>query len=82
MTEPRSVDRLSIVLLHAEADILIERYIARGRVTGLDSSFWHARFRDLRDERLAHADQYDYTHDTGRTSAEQPAQKLAVLLDR
>ena len=41
----RSVDRFLIVLLHPDADILIERDLARGRATGIDPSFRHRPIR-------------------------------------
>lgn len=78
----RSADRLSIVLLHADADVLIERDTARGGPSGREAPFWHGRIRELRDELVAHADDYDHAHHTGEISAEQSAAKLAVLLGR
>lgn len=70
------------MLLHAEADVLIERDTARGGPGGLEASFWHGRIRELRDELIAHADDYDQAHDTGEISAEQSAAELAVVLGR
>lgn len=80
--ELRSVDRLSIVLLHADGDVLVVRDLDRCRPTGLEPSFWHGRIRELRDELVGQADRYDHAHDTGAISAEQSAERLAALLDR
>lgn len=80
--ELHCLDRLSIVLLHAEADVLIERDVARGRPTELEASSWHGRIRELREELVAHTDRYDQDHDTSQISPEQSAAKLAVLLER
>lgn len=73
---------LSIVLLHAEGDVLIARDVERGRPTGLEPAFWHARIRELRDHLLRHADSYDHVHDTGAMSPEKSADRLAHLLDQ
>ena len=70
------------VLLHAEADVLVARDLARGRPTELEASFWHGRIRQLRDQLLAEADGYDHIHDTGAMSPEESARRLAPLLDR
>lgn len=40
-----SVRSLAIVLLHAEADVLVARDLARARPTELEPSFWHGRIR-------------------------------------